>query len=67
MSGDMFFRDLDTGKAILIYANSHIEAGEALIRFGNFNEARKQLMMAEQIAPETKRQVDQIRSSYGLR
>jgi hypothetical protein len=38
-----------------------------LIRFGNFNEARKQLMMAEQIAPETKRQVDQIRSSYGLR
>jgi hypothetical protein len=67
MSGDMFFRDLDTGKAILIYANSHIETGEALIRFGSFNEARQQLILAEQIAPETKRQVDQIRSSYGLR
>ncbi|GAM11512.1 transmembrane protein 260 [Geobacter sp. OR-1] len=67
MSGDMFFRDLDTGKAILIYANSRVEAGEALIRFGRFDEAKQQLMSAEQISPEISRQVNQIRSSYGLR
>jgi hypothetical protein len=67
ISGGMFFRDLDTGKAILIYANSHVEAGEALIRFGRFEEAKQQLMIAEQLAPEMKGQVSQIRSSYGIR
>jgi hypothetical protein len=67
ISGGMFFRDLDTGKAILIYANSHVEAGEALIRFGRFEEAKQQLLIAEQLAPEMKGQVSQIRSSYGIR
>lgn len=67
MAGDMFFRDLDTGKAILIYANSHVESAEALIRFGRFDEGRQQLNMAEKIAPEMKGQVSQIRASYGIR
>ncbi len=67
MSGDMFFRDLDTSKAILIYGNSHIEAGEALIRFGRFDDAQIQFRMAEQIAPEMKNQIMQIRAGYGLR
>lgn len=67
MSGDMFFRDLDTGKAILIYANSHLETGESLIRFGRFDDARKHLLLAEQIAPEMKEQVAQVRASYGIR
>ncbi len=67
MSGDMFFRDLDTGKAILIYGNSHVEAGETLIRYGRFAEAQTQFRMAEQIAPEMKNQIMQIRAGYGIR
>jgi len=66
MSGGMFFRDLDTGKAILIYANSHLETGESLIRFGRFDDARWHLSQAEQIAPEMKTQVSQVRASYGI-
>ena len=66
MSGDMFFRDLDTGKAILIYANSHIEAGEALIRFGRASEGLRQFQLALQISPEMAPQIAQIRAGYGL-
>jgi len=67
MSGDMFFRDLDTGKAILIYANSHIEAGEALIRYGRYAEGLSQLQAAIMVSPDMKAQVDQIKAGYGLR
>ena len=35
---EMFFRDLDTGKAILIYANGHLEAGETLLRLRQLGE-----------------------------
>ncbi|MSM38199.1 MAG: DUF2723 domain-containing protein [Geobacter sp.] len=67
MSGDMFFRDLDTEKAILIYANSHVEAGEALIRFGRYAEGLRQFQQAESISPEMRSQITQILAGYGLR
>jgi hypothetical protein len=67
MSGDMFFRDLDTGKAILIYANCHLEAGEALIRFGRFEEGKRQLLLAAQISPEMRPQVMRTLAGFGLR
>jgi 4-amino-4-deoxy-L-arabinose transferase-like glycosyltransferase len=67
LSGEMFFRDLDTGKAILIYANNHLEAGEALMRFGRYEEGERQFRQALEIAPEVKPQVDQIRAGFGLR
>jgi hypothetical protein len=66
LSGEMFFRDLDTGKAILIYANSHVEAAETLIRFGFFDQARKQLNDALLVSPDMKSQVEQIRALYRL-
>ena len=67
LSGEMFFRDLDTGKAILIYANSHMEAGETLIRLGRMGEGLEEMQTAAKIAPELRGQIVQILNSYGIR
>ncbi|SNB45845.1 DUF2723 domain-containing protein [Geobacter sp. DSM 9736] len=67
INDDMFFRDLDTGKAILIYASAHMEAGETFLRLGRVQEAVRELRMAERIAPEMQGQVARILSGYGLR
>lgn len=67
ISGEMFFRDLDTGKAILIYANGHLEAGETLLRLRQLGEGVQELRAAEKIAPELQMQVSGILSGYGLR
>ena len=67
LTGDMFFRDLDTSKAILIYASSHMESGETLFRLGRPYEARQELMAAEQLSPELHGQVEKILSGYGLK
>ncbi|HEY3307340.1 MAG TPA: DUF2723 domain-containing protein [Desulfuromonadaceae bacterium] len=59
------FLDLDTGKAIMIYANSYIEAGEFLLSVGRFQEGLPILQKAERISPEMKPAVKQILSRYG--
>ena len=64
---EMFFRDLDTGKAILIYANSRIETGEALLNEGRLGEALDNLRIAAQISPEVASDVNQILARYGVR
>ena len=51
ISGEMFFRDLDTGKAILIYANSHLEAGETLLRLRQLGQGIDELKTAERESP----------------
>jgi hypothetical protein len=56
------FRDLDTGKAILIYAISHMDAGEALLARGRVAEGYGELKRALAIAPELQAQVWQIMS-----
>ncbi|GFE61220.1 DUF2723 domain-containing protein [Geobacter sp. AOG2] len=60
------FLDLDTGKAILIYANSYLETGEFLLSIGRSNEGMRMLVMAEQISPEMKPNVQQVLVRYGL-
>lgn len=60
------FLDLDTGKAILIYANSYLEAGEFLAGINRKQEAVIMLGKAEQISPEMRGYTDQIRMRYGL-
>ncbi|MDD2540661.1 MAG: DUF2723 domain-containing protein [Desulfuromonadaceae bacterium] len=60
------FLDLDTEKAILIYANSYVEAGEFLAGVNRYQEASTMLRKAEQISPEMRGPVDQIRTRYGL-
>jgi hypothetical protein len=67
ISGDMFFRDLDTGKAILIYANSHLESGETLLRLRQLGQGVEELRIAEGIAPQMQMQISQILSGYGIR
>lgn len=66
-SGSMFFRDLDTSKAILIYGSSHLEAGEALLRLGNRMEAILELRQAVSISPDLAGQANQVLAPYGLR
>jgi len=60
------FLDLDTGKAILIYSNSYIEAGESLLGIGFFQDGMMMLHKAEQISPEMKIATRQIRMRFGL-
>ena len=60
------FLDLDTGKAILIYANSYLEVGEFLAGINRHQEAVMMLGKAVQISPEMQVSADQIRMRYGL-
>jgi len=59
------FLDLDTGKAILIYANSYLEAGEFLFSISRFEEGMLMLNKAEQISPEMKASKQQVLMRYG--
>ena len=59
------FLDLDTGKAILIYANSYLEAGESLMSIGHLREGRQMLEKAQRIAPEMRGPVQQLLMRYG--
>jgi hypothetical protein len=59
------FLDLDTGKAILIYANSYLEAGEFLVSIGRYSLGKQMLSKAEQISPEMKASVQQVLMRYG--
>ncbi|HEY5974978.1 MAG TPA: DUF2723 domain-containing protein [Geobacteraceae bacterium] len=65
--GELFFRDLDTGKAILIYASTYLEAGETLLKLGRKGEGVAYLRVAERISPELAGQVNQLLMSYGVR
>ncbi|MBV5340889.1 MAG: DUF2723 domain-containing protein [Deltaproteobacteria bacterium] len=60
------FLDLDTGKAILIYANSYLEVGEYLAGINRQQEAIMMLGKAEQITPEMRAAADQVRLRHGL-
>ncbi len=64
---EMFFRDLDTGKAIMIYANSKLEIGEDLLRQGRLGDGLQSLRTAAQISPELTAEITQILSRYGVR
>lgn len=58
------FLDLDTGKAILIYANGYLEMGEFLMSVGHVREALPMLARAERIAPEMRFSVQQLLMRY---
>ncbi len=66
LTGDKIpFRDLDTGKAILIYAISHLDAGKALLSAGKRDEGNSELNMAKLLAPELAEQVSKIENRHG--
>lgn len=60
------FLDLDTGKAIMIYANSYIESGEFLLGINRIQEGLMMLHRAEQISPDMKFAAAQVRMRFGL-
>ncbi|WP_298437733.1 DUF2723 domain-containing protein [Geobacter sp.] len=63
----MGFRDLDTGKAILIYASSRMEGGETLLRLGRREDGAAELREAAAISPDLAPQVNQLLAAYGVR
>jgi hypothetical protein len=67
MGNEMFFRDLDTGKAILIYANSRIEGAEALIAENRLGEGIENLRIAAKITPEVLPEVTQALARFGVK
>jgi len=67
MGNEMFFRDLDTGKAILIYANSRIETAEALIGENRLGDGIESLRIAARISPEVAADVAQVLARYGVK
>lgn len=54
------YRDLDTGKAVSIYANTLFDGGTHLLRLGDFDNAYWQLGEAAKIEPGLKRQVREL-------
>ena len=60
------FLDLDTGKAILIYANSYMEAGEFLFDVGRFDDGMLMIRKAVKISPEMKATEQQLLMRYGI-
>ena len=64
---DMFFRDLDTGKAILIYAASLMESGESLLKLGLTGAGVRDLEQAGRISPELRPHLTQVLDQYGVR
>jgi len=67
LGGTMLFRDLDTSKAKLIYAYSHLEGGETLMRLGRQVEGIAELRLAEKMAPELKAQIETTLSGSGTK
>lgn len=61
------FRDLDTSKAILIYAISHLDAGQTLLSKGLKDRGTAELHMAKLLAPELGEQVRQIEIQNGIK
>ncbi len=59
------FLDLDTGKAIMIYANSYLEAGDFLLSIGRIEPGMQMLNRALLISPDMKLPVQQTISRYG--
>jgi len=54
------YRDLDTGKAVSIYANTLFDVGNHLLRLGYSDEAYTQFGEAAKISPGLKQQVKDI-------
>ena len=64
---EMPFRDLDTGKAILIYGNSALEEGELLLRLGKKSQGMEALARAVLISPELQIPARQLLLQPGIR
>ncbi len=64
---EMPFRDLDTGKAIQIYANAALEEGETLLRLGRKSQGMEALGRAVLISPDLQQSAQQLMLQQGAR
>jgi hypothetical protein len=59
--------DLDTRKALLIYAYSHLDAGGTLLAQGRKEEAISEFRAAEKIAPSLRGEIKDMSEKEGRR
>ncbi len=59
------FLDLDSIKAVRIYAYSRLEAGETLVSLGRMGEGRAELRLAETIDPDLRQEARRILLEHG--
>jgi len=67
LGGSMPFRDLDSEKAVQIYAYSRLEAGRTLLALGRYGEGEKELIKAGEISPAMRGEARRILEEYGAR
>ena len=67
LSGDLPFLDLDSVKAVRIYAFSRLESGETLLSLGRDREGVAELRMAERIDPGLRNEARRILHEHGAR
>jgi hypothetical protein len=63
----LFFRDLDSEKAIQIYAFSRLEAGRTLLSLGRRGEGVAELGMSGRLSPVMLGETRRILTEYGVR
>lgn len=63
----LFFRDLDSEKAIQIYAYSRLEAGRTLLSLGRTGEGVAELGMAGRLSPALKGEIRRVLLEHGVR
>ncbi|MRR56772.1 MAG: DUF2723 domain-containing protein [Deltaproteobacteria bacterium] len=66
-SGDLPFLDLDSVKAVRIYAYSRLESGETFLSLGRDREGGAELRMAERIDPGLRNEARRILHEHGAR
>lgn len=63
----LFFRDLDSEKAIQIYAYSRLEAGRTLLSLGRIGEGAAELVMSGRLSPVMLGESRRLLLHYGVR
>lgn len=63
----IFFRDLDSVKAVQIYLYSRLETGKTLLTLGMTKQGKAELLAAEQMSPALHNEVQRILAENGVR
>jgi hypothetical protein len=63
----LFFRDLDSDKAVQIYAYSRLDAGRTLLSLGRTGEGSAELLMSGRLSPAMLGEARRIMLEHGVR
>ena len=67
LDGRLFFRDLDSEKAVQIYSYSRLEAGRTLISLGRTGEGLEELRISARLSPAMRAEAERILREQGAR